>query len=364
MDITKLYQTQFNLNEWMEKIHHPNLKNMREEDNEKRERLDVLNGIIGLPYDKQVKFEAKDLADNSMEFQGFLKEHGNELCALRLIPKNSDLPTLRMRGKTIRDVMGWFKEQAINPHQYRADFVPHPSQDLWGTIFIVNHHGIAGEIMRGGHNQLTQGFHVKDTPKNFRFDFREWKLLSQDQEAEQEIKAIVALLCVPSKHVQDLLKKELKASFAHDYLEGYFEATVSERGIWFVDYNRILGSLFKEFKVNTDSASKSLLQGYCGSPGNARGRVRIINSEDVATAIIEDDDILVCKMTSPDYLPLMQKAAGIVTDQGGILCHAAIVARELKKPCVVGTKKATVVLREGQWVEVDANDGTIIEIKE
>jgi len=64
-------------------------------------------------------------------------------------------------------------------------------------------------------------------------------------------------------------------------------------------------------------------------------------------------------MTTPDFMPAMQKAAAFVTDEGGITCHAGIVARELKKPCVIGTKIATQVFKDGDLVEVDAGQGTV-----
>ncbi|MFH1089186.1 MAG: PEP-utilizing enzyme [Candidatus Uhrbacteria bacterium] len=101
------------------------------------------------------------------------------------------------------------------------------------------------------------------------------------------------------------------------------------------------------------------LHGQIGCPGLARGRVRIVVLDQIAGTTLSLDEVLVCLMTTPEYLPLMQKAVAIITDQGGILSHAAIIARELKKPCVVGTKKATLVLRDGDLVEVDAEKGRI-----
>jgi len=64
-------------------------------------------------------------------------------------------------------------------------------------------------------------------------------------------------------------------------------------------------------------------------------------------------------MTDPRYVFAMKKAGAIVTDEGGITCHAAIVARELKKPCIIGTKIATKVLKGGDLVEVDAERGIV-----
>ncbi|HYF29296.1 MAG TPA: PEP-utilizing enzyme, partial [Candidatus Paceibacterota bacterium] len=70
-------------------------------------------------------------------------------------------------------------------------------------------------------------------------------------------------------------------------------------------------------------------------------------------------DILIATMSTPDFLPAMQKAAAFVTDIGGITSHAAIVAREMKKPCIIGTKNATKILKDGDLVEVDADQGIV-----
>ena len=79
--------------------------------------------------------------------------------------------------------------------------------------------------------------------------------------------------------------------------------------------------------------------------------------------VVSEGDILVSPMTTPNFLPAMKKAAAFVTDEGGIMCHAAIVAREMKKPCVIGTKFATQIFKDGDMVEVDANTGIITIIK-
>ena len=67
-------------------------------------------------------------------------------------------------------------------------------------------------------------------------------------------------------------------------------------------------------------------------------------------------------MTTPEFVPLMQKAAAIITDQGGILSHAAIVSRELGKPCITGTENATSLLKDGDMVEVDADEGVVRKV--
>ena len=70
-------------------------------------------------------------------------------------------------------------------------------------------------------------------------------------------------------------------------------------------------------------------------------------------------DILVTEMTTPDWEPIMKISSGIITNKGGRTCHAAIVAREMRKPCIIGTKNATKVLKDGEMVEVDAERGIV-----
>jgi pyruvate,water dikinase len=103
-----------------------------------------------------------------------------------------------------------------------------------------------------------------------------------------------------------------------------------------------------------------LLQGLGAAPGVGSGAARILAAPSDA-AMLRDGDVLVAHMTAPDWVPLMRRAAAIVTDSGGMTCHAAIVSRELGIPCVVGTQEATSRLREGEVVTVDATRGLVLE---
>lgn len=107
--------------------------------------------------------------------------------------------------------------------------------------------------------------------------------------------------------------------------------------------------------------STRTLTGIVAHPGTVRGRVRVIPADygdfdslaDIAAAM-RQGEVLVAETTSPELMPACRKAAAIVTDQGGLLSHAAIVSRELNIPCIVGTKHATALLKNGDEVEVDA----------
>jgi pyruvate, water dikinase len=103
-------------------------------------------------------------------------------------------------------------------------------------------------------------------------------------------------------------------------------------------------------------------EGMKAQGGKVTGRVsKILDPQNFDK--FRDNDILVTTMTSPDFIHLMKRSKAIVTDERGIICHAAIVARELNKPCIMGTKIATEVLETGYMVEINANHGLVKRIE-
>jgi len=107
---------------------------------------------------------------------------------------------------------------------------------------------------------------------------------------------------------------------------------------------------------------KKIIEGVIGGKGKAKGKIKLVlNSLDAKK--IKQGDILVTSMTTPQHITAMKKAAAFVTDEGGLLCHAAIIAREMKKPCIVGTTIATQIFKDDDFVEVDANKGTVKILK-
>ena len=261
-----------------------------------------------------------------------------------------------MRGRTISGAYAWFLEQSIDPTNYRADFRHHTDQTNWSTIFVINQYGISGEIIKGMHYQLTQD-KIEDQlgPRAFHFNFKTWKMSPRDPAALAEIKQQVKNLRVTSPDHRKALAREFNATFSHNYLNGYFETTQSdETGLQFDDYSRQLGHMYKDFIVDLEP-HHALINGRGASAGLATGKVKIIQSPLDGIAA---DTIMVCSRTTPELVGQMQKAIAIVTDQGGILSHAAIIARELNKPCIVGTGNATQILHNGQIITVDGAKGT------
>ncbi|MBW2999826.1 hypothetical protein KY339_04075 [Candidatus Woesearchaeota archaeon] len=152
-------------------------------------------------------------------------------------------------------------------------------------------------------------------------------------------------------HGKEINLEEVRDRIKHFkfiYRDGFFEIIIPK------------GPLKKE--IDTDT-----VKGTCASGGKAKGKVVVLH-ESLSGTLKKDldrvkkGDILVTNMTSPDMVPATEKAAAIVTDAGGMLCHAAIISRELNIPCVVGTGIATEVFKDGEIVEVDADAGEVRKI--
>src|SRR3989344_1091521 len=98
------------------------------------------------------------------------------------------------------------------------------------------------------------------------------------------------------------------------------------------------------------------VKGNTAHGGKVRGKARVILT-DREIHKVQQGEILVCNITNPDYNPVFDKIAGLITDEGGILCHSAIMAREFKIPCIIGTKNATYAIKDGDEIELDADAG-------
>ncbi|MFA6100167.1 MAG: PEP-utilizing enzyme [Patescibacteria group bacterium] len=155
------------------------------------------------------------------------------------------------------------------------------------------------------------------------------------------------------KTVSELSEEAFGFSKGFIYFEG---------NIYIGSQNEILKNLNIELKEIDSKEKIDSIHGQSASNGVAKGHVKIIlTSKDLGK--VTEGDILVSPMTRPDFLPAMKIASAFVTDEGGITCHAAIVSREMNKPCVIGTKIATKVLHDGDEVEVDATSGVVNILK-
>ncbi len=144
-----------------------------------------------------------------------------------------------------------------------------------------------------------------------------------------------------------MLRGRRRKNFAYGTPSGYVVYGASE-----------MERYVNEKQFHPDLGARNSIKGVSAYRGKATGVARLIrNAHQDHT--FHAGDILVTNNTTPEFVPIMKRASAIVTDQGGITCHAAIISRELKKPCVIGTKIATKVLKDGDLVEVDAEKGIV-----
>jgi phosphohistidine swiveling domain-containing protein len=185
-------------------------------------------------------------------------------------------------------------------------------------------------------------------------------------EVSKRTKVSINLLC--HLGVSDILKIKSINDFKK------YEKTLLKRlkGVYFIMQNgkecSFLGNDFKELaklqnqKLNTKKGTSNDIHGVSANLGKVNGRV-IVCKNFSSINKVKEGDILVATMTRPEFVPAMKKAGAIITDEGGITCHAAVVSRELNIPCIIGTKYATKILKDGDEVEVNANHGVVKIIK-
>ena len=205
----------------------------------------------------------------------------------------------------------------------------------------------------------------------------EGKLVGLNLENMQKVRALTDKLCNSSDTVirkslvkiypklRDLSSVLKTSEITSGEIPARSELEQRYKGYFFGNDQLFTGKTIKDieqyfsitFKLETVSKSRQL-KGYIAQKGIVRGFVRrVMGHKQIGD--VKEGEILVSPMTMPDFLPAMAKAAAFVTDEGGVVCHAAIVAREFGKPCIVGTKFATQLLRDGHFVEVDADKSVV-----
>lgn len=142
------------------------------------------------------------------------------------------------------------------------------------------------------------------------------------------------------------------------------ERAIADASTWLVQSRPITTLAAREgggtVEASAGSGQRVLVRGLAASSGRATGAVRVLTDPSQRDQLLAGE-VLVAPMTSPDWMSAIRRAAGLVTDGGGMTCHAAIVSRELGVPCVVGARDATTVLRDGEVVTLDGSLGLVLE---
>lgn len=188
------------------------------------------------------------------------------------------------------------------------------------------------------------------------------RVVSQDWKMTKEGKVEIKnkdrkIQKIPDKEILKLaeLAKKIEAHYGRPQ---DMEWAFAYGELWIVQSRPVTTLNLKSSETETRVDEKLLLQGIPASPGLVSGKVRIISGPSEIFKV-KKGEILVAKMTNPDYVPAMKTAAAVVTDEGGRTSHAAIVSRELGIPCIVGTELATKILKDGEEIIIDGSKGLI-----
>ena len=271
-------------------------------------------------------------------------------------------------------------QKMVNSDKAGIMFTVNPSTNNEKEIVIEGVYGLGESIVSGQVNPDTyivdkQTKQIKET----RVKKQEWGLFRDENGENAQLvipKDEQERQVVPDSAVQELAR--LGKKIDEHYQKPMDIEWAMEKGEVFIVQARPVTTLNKggkaednvetekEREAEEESTGKIIIKGETASRGMYFGKVRSIKDASELNKI-QKGDILVTKMTTPDMVPAMQKAGAIVTDEGGMTCHAAIVSREMGIPCIVGTEHATEILKEGQEITVNATHGIVyggkVEIK-
>jgi phosphoenolpyruvate synthase/pyruvate phosphate dikinase len=165
-------------------------------------------------------------------------------------------------------------------------------------------------------------------------------------------------LCNVNEIISFLSNKNLPSTNELDKRKKYYLYIVRNGRFKFYSGKKAYVLFRNEIKEEHLDSVITKFKGVPASRGIGKGKVHIILGKEELVDF-KDREVLVTIMTNPDFVTVMKKASAIVTDEGGVLCHAAIVSRELGTPCIVGTKIATKILNNGDLINVDAEKGIV-----
>jgi pyruvate, water dikinase len=262
-------------------------------------------------------------------------------------------------------------QKMVNSDKAGIMFTINPSNNQEDEIVIEGVYGLGETIVSGSVNPDTYIVDKKNKEiKSIKVKKQEWGLFRNEQgenekqnipDEEQERQVLnemqVKELARLGRKIEEHYHKPMDIEWA---IEKDQILIVQARAVTTFHKEEKKEEKADESSSGDEEASKILVKGETASRGVYAGKVRII--KDISElSKIEKGDVMVTKMTTPDMVPAMQKAGAIVTDEGGMTCHAAIVSREMGIPCIVGTEIATKVLQDEQEITVHATRGIVYE---
>ena len=255
-------------------------------------------------------------------------------------------------------------QKMVNSEKSGIMFTINPSTNAADEIVIEGVYGL-GEMIVGG--EVNPNLYIVDKKtmkikkreikkqeyglfRNERGDNVKVPIPKIEQEAQAVPDALVIELARLGKKIEDHYGKPQDIEWA---IEGRQVYIVQSRAV----------TTFKKKIAEAKPAleeGRILLKGETASAGAYTGAVKIVKDPSELNKVLKGD-VMVTRMTTPDMVPAMQRAGAIVTDEGGMTCHAAIVSREMGTPCIVGTEHATEVLKDNEIITVNASRGIVYE---
>ncbi|MBS7643064.1 phosphoenolpyruvate synthase [Candidatus Bathyarchaeota archaeon] len=261
-------------------------------------------------------------------------------------------------------------QKMVNSEAAGVMFTIHPITSERDKIVIESSWGLGESVVSGG-----------VTPDRFVVDKNTFKIIDKQISEKKEVMRVrdaetgktievavprdkVSTQSLPDNLIIELAKIGKRIEDHYQFPQDIEWAMENEK--LYIVQTRAVTAFFKEGKPAKPVEEKVavpeeiLVKGLGASPGIGTGPVRVVlDVKEIDKVNV--GDVLVTKMTNPDWVPAMKRAAAIVTDEGGMTCHASIVSRELGTPCIVGARNATEVLKkyEGQLVTVDGSRGTV-----
>ncbi len=243
-------------------------------------------------------------------------------------------------------------------------FSINPTTNDHSEVTIEAGYGL-GEAIVGG--QITPDYYIVDKNnlkiKKKKINKQTWAYM-RDEHLRRTIKKVVS---EEDSQLQKLTDDQItKLSELARRIESHYggkaqdiEFAIENNRIYIVQSRPV--TTVKKVEISKSHEEIKLtpvIEGLGASPGIGKGKVKVIHSLDEASKM-EKGDVLVTVMTNPDFVPYMEKASAIVTDEGGMTCHSAIVGREMGIPVVVGTMKGTKTFQDGELITVDGTSGKI-----
>ncbi|MBB3752704.1 pyruvate,water dikinase [Mycolicibacterium sp. BK634] len=262
------------------------------------------------------------------------------------------------RTFTADPAMAVVVQRMIDVERAGVAFTADPSTGAADCVVVEGAFG-QGEAVVSGSVEPDTYVVAKDTGEilSMRMGYKSFKIVRGQDGHDEQIPltdADAQSRVLTDDELRDIVALAI-ASERHSGCPQDTEWAIGENQIWMVQ-TRPITTLPHAVAAEADSV---LARGLAAAPGQATGVVRVLRSPEEGARLL-DGEVLVAPMTNPDWLPTLRRAAALVTDTGGMTCHAAIVARELGVPCIVGTRTATTDLPEGSLVTVDGTHGRVL----